>query len=375
MKDKKSHQVYRWCLQYIAAHRFSNNMKMPSENSVKRLFGFSRETIRTAYDQLEAEGLIERHQGSGTYINKAKAISYDLGLNDTPRKIGLISQGRITSPSDTMIQGIQDVLSEHNINLSVFVTDNQFFNERKLLETISFQGYRGFIIDGVKSSFISPNIDCYQALYHKNFPIIFYNNYYKELAYPKVCVNNHKAAHFLIGELIKAGHRNITGFFVYDNIQSIEKFHGMLDILRRHKITFTDDQVKWLSSDETMSQINGKVIKRFLNAASKSTAIVCCNYSIYTLVMKILSEQNMQVPKDYSVVCFDYTKDDYEKAGVTCTIHRGYDMGVHMARQIIKMIEDHSIDSKKYSYTMSPSLYIGTSVQQLSPSKNHAPIS
>lgn len=366
MKDKKSNQVYRWCLQYIAAHRFSNNMKMPSENSVKRLFGFSRETIRNAYDQLEADGLIVRRRGSGTYINKAGALSHDLSLNDTSRKIGLISQGRITSPSDTMIQGIQDVLSQHNISLSVYVTDNQFFNERKLLETISFQGYRGFIIDGVKSSFISPNIDCYQALYRKKFPIIFYNNYYRDLAYPKVSVNNHKAAYFLIGKLIKAGHRNITGFFVYDNIQSIEKFQGMLDILRRHKITFTDEQVKWLSSDETMSQINSKVIKRFLNTTSRSTAIVCCNYSIYALVMKILSEQNMRVPEDYSVVCFDYTKDDYEETGVTCTIHRGYDMGVHMAQQIIKMIQDHSIDQKLYSYTMSPSLYAGNSVQQLS---------
>ena len=75
MKDRKTEQVYRWALQYIEEHRFSNETKMPSENAAKRLLEVSRQTVNVAYDQLEAEGYIERRQGSGTYIRKEKALT------------------------------------------------------------------------------------------------------------------------------------------------------------------------------------------------------------------------------------------------------------------------------------------------------------
>ncbi len=367
MRDKKSQQVYRWSLRYIEEHRFSNNTQMPSENTVRRMFGFSRETVRAAYDKLEEEGLIERRKGSGTYIRKDKAISHDLSDPDVMWKIGLILQGRVTSPSDVMIQGMKSVFAANNADLHVYLTDNKFFNERRLLETVSFQGYSGFIVDGVKSGIISPNIDCYQNLYRRNIPVIFYNNYYRELPYPRVVVDNRRAAELLINELIRAGHKNIAGFFVYDNIQSIEKFHGMLSVLYRHRIDFTDDCVRWISSDEVMKKSGLRTIRRFLKELPKTTAVVCCNYRIYTLVREVLSDWGQSIPEDYSVVCFDYTGDDYEELGVTCTVHRGYDLGVHIAQQLMKMIENRSVSQKEYSYQMSPLLYTGTSVSCLTP--------
>ena len=81
----------------------------------------------------------------------------------------------------------------------------------------------------------------------------------------------------------------------------------------------------------------------------------------------MLSDWGQSIPEDYSVVCFDYTGDDYEELGVTCTVHRGYDLGVHIAQQLMKMIENRSVSQKEYSYQMSPLLYTGTSVSCLTP--------
>lgn len=365
MKNKKSEQVYRWSLRYIEERRFSNDTKMLSENAVKRLLGCSRETVRMAYDRLEAEGLIERRRGSGTYFKREKALTHNLSVEEASGKIGLILQGRLTSPSDVMIDGMKSIFEPKNIDLHVYLTDNQFFNERRLLETVSFQGYSGFIVDGVKSSFLSPNMDCYQALYRRNIPVIFYNNYYRDLPYPRVGVNNRRASELLLSEVVHAGHSKIAGIFVYDNIQSIEKFHGMLSVLYRHRIEFTDDCVKWLSSDEVLRKSTVKAIRHFLRELPRITAVVCCNYRIYTLVMEALAEMNRQVPRDCSVVCFDYIGDDYAKKGVTCTVHRGYDLGVHIAQQLTRMIEDQNIHEKQYSYQMSPLLYTGNSVRRL----------
>lgn len=367
MKNKKTEYVYRWSLRYIEEHRFSNDTKMLSENAARRLLGCSRETVRLAYDRLEQEGLIERRRGSGTYFRRENALTHNLSTGETTRKIGLILQGRLTSPSDVMIEGMKSVFDPYNIDLHVYLTDNQFFNERRLLETVSFQGYNGFIVDGVKSSFLSPNMDCYQALYRRNIPVIFYNNYYRDLPYPRVKVNNRRAAELLISELLHAGHSNIAGIFVYDNIQSVEKFHGMLSVLYRHRIEFTDSCVKWLSSDEVLRKATVRSIRHFLRELPRTTTVVCCNYRIYTSVMEALSSMNKKVPDDCSLVCFDYIGDDYESKGITCTVHRGYDMGVHIASQLMHMIEDQQIHEKRYSYQMSPLFYTGSSVRRLAP--------
>ena len=365
MKNKKWEQVYRWSLRYIEEHRFSNDTKMLSENALRRLLGCSRDTVRMAYDRLEKEGLIERSRGSGTYFKREAALTQDLSVGEAAGKIGLILQGRLPSPSDVMIEGMKCIFDPHNMDLHVYLTDNKFFNERKLLETVSFQGYSGLIVDGVKSSFLSPNMDLYQALYRRNIPVVFYNNYYRDLPYPKVGVNNRRAAELLLKEVIRAGHSNIAGVFVYDNIQSIEKFHGMLDVLYRHRIEFTDDCVKWFSSDEVRRKSTVKKIRHFLRELPRTTAVVCCNYRIYLLVKEALAGMNRRIPEDCSVVCFDYIGDDYETEGVTCTIHRGYDLGIHIAQQMMQMIEDKKISEKRYSYQMSPLLYIGSSVRRL----------
>ena len=365
MKDRKTEQVYRWALQYIEEHRFSNETKMPSENAAKRLLEVSRQTVHVAYDQLEAEGYIERRQGSGTYIRKEKALTGAKNQENTALKIGLILQGRATSPSDIMIDGMKSVFSKYRAELHVYLTDNQFFHERRLLQTIGEQGYAGFIVDGVKSSFITPNMDVYKKLYRRKMPIVFYNNYYRDLPYPRDGVNNEKAAELLMNELITKGHRNLAGIFVYDNIQSIEKFQGMLSVLYRRNIEFPDDHVKWLSSDEVSKKLHTQSIRHFLKEIPRTTAIVCCNYRIYTLVRKVLDEQNLSVPEDYSVVCFDYTGNDYQEKGITCTVHRGYDLGVHIAEQFIHMIKDQDINEQQYSYKMSPLLYVGTSVRSV----------
>lgn len=54
--------------------------RLPSESELSREFGVSRATIRTVLARLEAEGLILRKQGDGTYINeRIKDVNTHLG--------------------------------------------------------------------------------------------------------------------------------------------------------------------------------------------------------------------------------------------------------------------------------------------------------
>ena len=365
VSDRKSEQVYRWLLAYIDENKFSGNQRLPSENALCRRLEVSRETVRVAMDQLVQEGLIYRIKGSGTYFHKEQALSRELNSDNAQWKIGLILQGQDPDANSTLIAGIKSVLSEERVDLHIFLTDNKFANERRCLQTVVHQNFQGFIVDGVKASIMNPNQDCYKELYRRRIPVIFYNNYYKSLRYPKVIVNDTACAEYLVERLIQAGHQRIAGIFVYDNYQSMEKFQGMVEAMRRNDVELKDHYLKWCISDEAHSPGYARNVEKFLRGLPKCTAIVCCNYMIYRLVRQALDKMGKSVPEDYSLVCIDYSDANLEAENVTCSVTRSYEMGCELGTRLMRMIMNKDCDEKNYSCVMKPVFHEGNSIRKI----------
>lgn len=370
MAGKKTEKVYQWILEYIDEYKFSNNLKLPSENAMRQRLHVGRETVRSALEQLEREELIYKVRGSGTYIKKETALSRDFDTGSAACKIGLILQGQDSIANSKVIDGIADGLKkisqDKEVDLNIFLTDNRYANERRCLKTVMEQDFQGFIIDGVKASLINPNLDCYQEIYNRRIPVIFYNNYYKEVPYPKVIVNDLKCADELVMQLIRAGHRNIAGIFLCDNYQSVEKFHGMLRTMRRSGLELKDEYIKWCVSDDLHDERFIKTVELFLRGIPACTAIICCNYIIYCYVKKALLKNAKKVPDDYSLICFDYSGENWKEEGITCSISRSYLIGVKLAENLMKMIERKECSGARYSCVMDSDIHIGNSIKDIS---------
>ena len=360
--DGKAEKVYLWVRAYIEENKFSNNSRIPSENALCRRLDVSRETVRRALERLTAEKLLRRVKGSGTYINKEEALSWELRGSGGRTKIGLILQGQDGNANSSLMEGIRSILPPDQVDLRTFLTDNKFANERRCLQAVMNQGFQGFIVDGVKASLLNPNLDCYQKIYQKRIPVIFYNNYYKNLKYPRVVVNDLRCAEELISLLIREGHRNIAGIFVSDNYQSIEKFQGMAATLQKNGVEYQDDYIKWCVSNEAHDARFARSIDHFLKHLPHCTAVVCCNYMIYRLVRQVLEKQGKRVPEDCSLVCFDYSSEDWETEGVTCSIHQGHRIGREVASRLMQMIQNRDRDDLGYTYVLAPEIYLGRSV-------------
>lgn len=367
--SSKSDKVYNWLRAYIDQNKFSANLKLPSENVLCRRLDVSRETVRAAMGRLADESLVTKVKGSGTYINKAVALSRKQGSLTASVKIGLILQGQDANANSGLIDGVKEVLEGTEAELHIFFTDNKFSSERNCLDVVAHQDFDGFIVDGVKASLLNPNLDCYRNIFMKKIPVIFYNNYYKELKYPKVINNDYKCARTLLSLLIKAGHRHIAGIFVYDNYQSIEKFRGYAGALRHMEGGFDDDYVKWCVSNEAHTDGFYKEVGKFLKGLPKCTAVVCCNYMILQAVLKYMETAGKTVPRDYSLVCFDYSGSDWEAAGIACSIHPGYEMGQQVGKRLMRMIQNHDYQDNGYTYLMEPKIFEGRSIRNLRDSK------
>jgi len=72
------HQVYLLLRQRLTAGGFPAGAAMPGENALAAEYGVSRLTMRRSLEALEAEGLIERRQGKGTF-------AVDRGWVDAPQ--------------------------------------------------------------------------------------------------------------------------------------------------------------------------------------------------------------------------------------------------------------------------------------------------
>ena len=371
--DRKSEIVYLWVRAYIEENKFSSSSKIPSENALSRMLSVSRETVRRALERLTQEGLLIRVKGSGTYIDKEAALSWELGGSGGKLKIGLILQGQDGNANSSLMEGIRSILPPDQVDLRTFLTDNKFSNERHCLQTVINQGFQGFIVDGVKASLLNPNLDCYQKIYQKRIPVIFYNNYYRNLKCPRVVVNDLRCARELIGPLIQAGHRHISGIFVYDNYQSIEKFQGMVEALRQNGVEYQDDYIKWCISNEAHDVRFTRSIDRFLRGLPHCTAIVCCNYMIYRLVRQVLDKQGRRVPEDCSLVCFDYSGPNWAAEGVTCSIHQGREIGREVASRLMRMIRNRDCEDKNYSYVLAPKIHMGRSIGPVHPAEKKKP--
>jgi GntR family transcriptional regulator len=92
------HKVYLLLKQRLVAGKYVHDMPMPGENALAAEFGVSRLTIRRSLEALEAEGLIQRRQGSGTFAMPPAANGHAADIDtlmDHLGQMGMQTQVRL----------------------------------------------------------------------------------------------------------------------------------------------------------------------------------------------------------------------------------------------------------------------------------------
>nr|WP_230391519.1 MULTISPECIES: GntR family transcriptional regulator [unclassified Oceanispirochaeta] len=365
VNQKKYRRVYDYIKIFIDQNKFTLNNKLPSENFLCSKFSVSRETVRLAMKILRDEGRIYSVKGSGTFFDRNYALKENGPEDRSKIQIGFITQGYDYNTSSNLVRGIKHSLNKDSIELKIFITDNKLSNERSCLKSCS-TGFDGLIVDGVKASIMNPNLDCYSLIDKKNTRLIFFNNYYMGSPYPRVTIDDAQCADELVRRLTENGHRHIAGIFMYDNYQGQEKYNGFMRNIIKYDAVFKDEYVKWCVSDESFNKKSFPgTLWKFIKSLPRVTAIVCCNYMVLNMIMEIFAEKGISVPGDYSVVGFDYSGSDWKERKITASIHPGFEMGVKVGQNILKMVDDPDFRNHDYSYVFPPHINEGESIRNL----------
>ena len=162
MKQREAKYIFlvNWIKDRIGTRELRPGEKLYSENELSEMFDLSRQTVRHAIGILEAEGLVERIRGSGTYIGSRSGNTRKKTMN-----IAVIStyvDGYIFPPT---LQGIVQTLSGAGYMTQIAFTNNRVDNERKILEGIlEKDNVDGVIVEATKSALPNPNLHYYEEL-------------------------------------------------------------------------------------------------------------------------------------------------------------------------------------------------------------------
>lgn len=310
--------------------------KLPTESELSQRYRVSRQTVRHALKVLEAEGLVSRRQGSGTFINGRQEA-----LNS--KQIAVIATFLDDYIFPSILHDVQNSLSQAGYSTLVFATENKVGREREILKKLLEQKVGAILIEGSKTALPTPNSDLYHTLQSRNIPILFFHGVYGNLAaFPCLLDDNYNGGYQLAQYLLEEGHVTLAGIFKSDDVQGPQRYHGVVSALRDAHLPIRDGGFFWYDTEDRASLLSGDYsrLDDFIEHRLKSaTAVVCYNDEIAHHLIRRLLELGRSVPDDVAVVSFD--NSFYSQIGpvpITSIGHKTDRMGKAAASMLLDML-------------------------------------
>ena len=319
----------------IATGMYNDGDALLTEAELKLKFGVSRQTVRQAISLLENDGLVIRRRGSGTYVN-----------HGARKHSGVLSVGVITTyitdyifPS--IVRGVESVLSAESCIMSLSATYNRADHERSLLQRILDSPLDGLIIEGTKTALPNPNTGLYEKLWERNIPFVFINGYYPQLPKAVYVVTDDVAGGRMAATyLADRGFTQIGGIFKSDDMQGHLRYQGFSAALQERGLRLRDETICWFSTENKHRFLRDETGAEFIRSLQNGVdAVVCYNDEIAMELMDVLSEYNLSIPDDVSLVSFDnsaYASVCHPK--LTTLAHPKDEFGRVAAEKLLNMI-------------------------------------
>lgn len=257
---------------------------------------------------------------------------------------------------------IQSNAYELGYSLIVCNTNEDINMEIEQIELLRRKGVDGYIIlpVGTKKDHIS------ELLKH-NKSFILLDRIFDDMETNAVVIDNHKGAYQAVKHLIDNGHRRIAIIQGLQNTSTNNaRLSGYLSALKDHKIT--PDERLIVGND--FRKENGYIeTKLLLQLKSPPTAIFATSDLITLGTIQALAEENIEVPKQISLVAFD----DVDYAPFLSTpltsVRQPRDlMGQVAVKLLIEDIEAKG-GKKKEKLVLDPKLILRKSVYNLKSKK------
>lgn len=332
---------------HIQAGKYANAQVLPTEYSIAEEYRVSRQTVRQALSLLSREGLIQKRQGSGSYIQRPAPREEAVSANHA---IAVITTYISDYIFPSILREVETVLSRNNCTPSLFATQNQVATERRiLLNLLQDFPVEGILAEGTKTALPNPNLDLYRQLLDRGIPLVFMNGNYPNLPGAfSVLDDNFNGGRILVEYLYKKGHCSIAGIFKSDDLQGLQRYEGYTAALRDLGLPLDDHRVFWYNTDKKKRLLSGGSMDEVVQTLQSCTAVVCYNDEIAHRLICDLVKRRFRIPEDMAVVSFDNSRySDLSPIPITSLSHGENNVGRLASELLVKQLRGEIGNSQK----------------------------
>lgn len=328
----------QWIREKVEKGELRPGDKLYSENQLSDMFHLSRQTVRQAVGVLQREGLLERRRGSGTYL---------LGMEEPPRKptktIGVVTTYLNDYIFPSIVQGIEEVLTQAGYSIQLMITYNKTENEARALRSLLEKDVDGLIIEPSKSALPNLNRALYDKIQRKKLPCLFINGFFPDMGFPCVALDDYEAGRIAAQYLLARGHTQIGGIFKSDDIQGHLRYSGYAQALLKNGQGIRGDNILWYVTEDVSQIFEEEDEGRILQRLGGCTAAVCYNDQIALRLMELLRRHGYRLPKDFSLVSFD-NSELASMSGLASVDHPKEVLGQAAARGMLELLRDPALE-------------------------------
>ena len=237
-----------------------------------------------------------------------------------------------------IIKGVSKVARQNGYTVFACDTDETVKNELSVLETIQRQAIAGLIITPVSEQ-ANKNAQMLESIQDSEIPVVLVDREVKSANFDGVFIDNYKGAFDGVEALIRAGHRKI-GIIAgpATSKPGKDRLKGYLEALRLYGIPVNE---AFVQHGDFRWESGYHLAQRLMDMEDRPTAIFVSNNLMSIGCIKALTERQMHVPDDVSLLVFDDSVALHAIGQNISVINRSAtQMGVEAAKILLEKIQD-----------------------------------
>lgn len=270
--------------------------RLPAERELARQLGVGRQSVRSALQELQNQGLITSRTTTGTRI-----VPNTETRNPHKPRVGLIVSHQIQLTSSRMVfltEGLRRHLETQQVEMEIhktqYLSGKQVSSHfKKLLQEFSYSCW----------ALLTPTLAMQKWCRAHTIPSMVIGTGDEENTLPNASIDYYALAYHAVGQILRHGHRRIALILPKrengEDVKSRLGFQAAIADSPHRNIVFTLE-----SHNQTPSDVC-RLANRLLAMSSRPTAWLICRHWHFVTVLTHLQSRGVRIPRDISLISRD----------------------------------------------------------------------